>query len=281
MKRRCSVGVSSATVFGVFVCFGVLRAQHGGSRARGLADAGWSARAAAGAVGEKDMIAGAVALEPREAPVPTSRNHPNMRRRAAMNSAGDAVKGKELFASGVAKCSVCHKVQGQGGDAGPDLSLVAGKLDRTHLIESVLDPSAQILEGFRTTVVALRDGRVMQGIVTSESPGGFLLIDATNQKTAIASGDIVERKTIPVSLMPSDLTASFSPAEFTDLIAYLDTLRTGRKLSPGEGISGAVTLPAGFVVEPVATGLTGCTAMEVARDGRKRARMSKAPLGQV
>src|SRR5262249_16047508 len=46
------------------------------------------------------------------------------------------------------------------------------------------------------------------------------------------------------------------------------SLRTGRAPTPGEGITGALTLPPGFKAEVVATGLTGATALEVAADGR-------------
>ena len=87
---------------------------------------------------------------------------------------------------------------GQGGEAGPDLSLVAGKLDRTHLIESLLDPSAQILEGYRTTTVILNDGRALSGIAVEETASGFTLIDSANKKTKVARGDVEERATSKV-----------------------------------------------------------------------------------
>jgi putative heme-binding domain-containing protein len=189
-------------------------------------------------------------------------------RRAAMNITGNPANGKKLFASKVTKCAVCHKVHGQGGEAGPDLSQVGGKLDRTHLIESVLDPSAQILEGYRTTTVELKNGRVLRGIVTAEDAAGFILIDAENRKHPLKASAVESRKVDPTSLMPADLTATLSPVEFADLIAYLESLRTGRRLTPGEGITGAVTLPKGFTVTAVATGLTGCTALAVAPDNR-------------
>jgi putative heme-binding domain-containing protein len=193
---------------------------------------------------------------------------PNEQRRAAMNSGGNAAKGKELFVSTSLKCAVCHKVAGQGGEAGPDLSLVAGKFDRTHLIESVLDPSAQILEGFRTTRVELKDGRTLTGIVSGESEGGFTLVDSEGKKHAVATKDIDRRSTDTKSLMPADLCADLSPAEFTDLMAYLDTLRTGRKLSPGEGVTGAGAVPDGFSVTAVASGFSGSAGLCIAPDGR-------------
>ena len=58
--------------------------------------------------------------------------------------------------------------------------------------------------------------------------------------------------------MPAGLASAISPAEFTDLIAYLESLRN----------TGPISLPPGFSWERVATGITGATAMAVARDGR-------------
>ena len=57
-------------------------------------------------------------------------------------------------------------------------------------------------------------------------------------------------------------------AQVTDLVAYLETLRSGGKPTPGAGIAGPIKLPPGFEVRTIATGLTGCTALAVAADGR-------------
>lgn len=189
-------------------------------------------------------------------------------RRAAMNRGGDPSKGKDLFTSARLNCATCHRVHGQGGQTGPDLSVVAGKFDRTHLIESLLEPSAQILEGYRTTLVGLADGRSLSGIVVEASPAGFTLHDAEGKTQKVSASDVEQLTTSPVSLMPEGLSEILSPVEFTDLVAYLETLRTGGKLSPGEGETGALAMPPGFSAEVVASGITGATAMEVAPDGR-------------
>ena len=52
------------------------------------------------------------------------------------------------------------------------------------------------------------------------------------------------------------------------LNTYLESLRTGRKPTPGAGVTGALTLPPGFKADVLASGLTGATAMEAAADGR-------------
>jgi glucose/arabinose dehydrogenase len=78
---------------------------------------------------------------------------------------------------------------------------------------------------------------------------------------------IEEQAESPQSLMPQGLARVLSPEEFTDLIAYLETLQPGGKRSPGSQITGPIRLPPGFVVRTLVTGLTGCTAMEVLPNG--------------
>src|SRR5690349_6883160 len=90
---------------------------------------------------------------------------PQQLRDAALTRRGDLAKGKQLFADARCRCAACHKVGGAGGDVGPDLSAVGGKFDRPHLIESVLEPSRQIVEGYRTTTVTTLDGRSFSGVV--------------------------------------------------------------------------------------------------------------------
>jgi glucose/arabinose dehydrogenase len=68
--------------------------------------------------------------------------------------------------------------------------------------------------------------------------------------------------------MPTGLAEAMTPAEFTDLIAFLETLRTGPKPTPGENASATLTLATGFQAQVVARGLTGVTALEAASDGR-------------
>ena len=68
--------------------------------------------------------------------------------------------------------------------------------------------------------------------------------------------------------MPDALTAGISLQDFADLIAYLESLRSAGQGTPGSNITGPITLPPGFSSERVVAGLTGCTAMAVAPDGR-------------
>lgn len=187
----------------------------------------------------------------------------------ALTHAGDAMRGRALFFDETrTKCVVCHKLDGRGGDAGPELSAIGGKFDRPHLIESLLEPSRQIVEGFRATVVALRSGRVLTGIVKERSDSRLTLVDVDGQKQVINLADIDEQHDSAVSLMPVGLQKSLTTGQFADLIAFLESCRAGIKATPGSRVSGGIRLPEGFQVRTVATGLTGATALETTPDGR-------------
>ena len=193
---------------------------------------------------------------------------PNALRQAAIINPGRPDRGKVIFASAIAKCATCHKVGGKGGEVGPDLSQIGGKFDRSHLIDSILDPSAEIPQGYYATNIETRAGLRLTGILKSETKTALTLLDAEGKVVTVSLADIESRAVSKVSLMPAGLADGLTPSEFTDLIAYLETLRTGRQPTPGEGITGTLSLPPGFKVDVVATGFTGATAMEVSSDGR-------------
>ncbi len=186
----------------------------------------------------------------------------------ALTEAGDVEAGRKLFFEDArTKCSVCHRVHDVGGTVGPELTQIGGKFDRPHLIESMLEPSRQIVEGFRTTILLVQDGQVVSGVVKERSATMIKLLDATGKPIEVATSQIAEEKTSDVSIMPTGIATALSKVEFTDLIAYLESLRSGDGKF-GSGISGPIMLPSGFTVRTVATGISGAVAMEVAPNGR-------------
>jgi putative heme-binding domain-containing protein len=204
-------------------------------------------------------------------PTASAQNRPSSEdyARHARNDAGDPRRGQVLFADlKRLACARCHRVRGQGGVIGPDLSDIGGKYDRDQLIESVLEPSRQIVEGYRPTVLATSDGRVLTGIVRDETATRLSLFDSDGKSRPVEKKDIVERKTVDTSLMPDGVALGLSLKEFSDLIAYLTSLRSAGQGTPGSGVVGPVALPSSYTRLPIASGITGATAMEVAPDGR-------------
>jgi len=140
----------------------------------------------------------------------------------ALKRAGDPDRGRRLL-DNVEKslCLKCHRLGERGERIGPELTGIGGRFSRITIIESVLEPSRAIAPSFESVAVALKDGRVLQGVRVTETETALTLADQDGQKHTIATGDIESAKRQPLSLMPDGLEKRFTPEEFADLIAYL------------------------------------------------------------
>lgn len=186
----------------------------------------------------------------------------------ALTNQGNWQSGRALFQNEEqTRCQICHRVGRYGGNIGPDLSRIGGKFDRPHLVEALLEPSQEIVEGYHVTNLALTSGHVISGVIKSESPRQLQLVDSQAEWHRVNADEIEERTTSPVSMMPAGLWKNLSKEQFTDLIAYLETLRPGG-YSPGDRIAGAFVVEDGFVVNNVAAGISAAASLEVMPDGR-------------
>ncbi len=147
-------------------------------------------------------------------------------RKTAMAGKGKAEHGKELFndLKGVA-CIKCHAVAGKGGQVGPELSAVGLKYPREEIITSVLLPSQKISSGYEPVVLATADGKVLTGILKSETPEAIEIEDVDAKRIKVLKTDLDGRKQSEVSLMPNGLAEGLTAGDFADLIAYLETLK--------------------------------------------------------
>jgi putative heme-binding domain-containing protein len=136
---------------------------------------------------------------------------------------GNSNKGREVF---VRACTACHKVgNGEGNEFGPNLHQVATRLkDRYKLVESVIDPNAEVDKKYLSTRIATSQGKIYSGLVISENPKEVVLFDG-KEKRAIPVADIEERVQLKQSSMPEGLAGAMAPVEFLDLMEYLATLK--------------------------------------------------------
>jgi putative membrane-bound dehydrogenase-like protein len=138
---------------------------------------------------------------------------------------GKADAGWKMFRAQSIGCIKCHKVGNDGGDVGPALTGIGTKYDRQFLIESVLYPNRQILDGYQQTIVRLKDGDVQSGVVRSETDAEITLFDASAEKLVIQKAEVAEREHSKLSVMPEGLHTGLKPEEFADLIGYLESLK--------------------------------------------------------
>ncbi len=145
---------------------------------------------------------------------------------AAIGFGGEAGPGRELFFSEKTGCAKCHRAQGQGGAVGPDLSVVGRASDRAKLVNSILQPSANIGPLYVTHEVTTKAGAAHAGLAPEGTGGAaVVLILADGRRVEIPRGEIAAERTSAVSLMPAGVEAGLSVREFADLIRYLETLK--------------------------------------------------------
>ena len=142
---------------------------------------------------------------------------------------GDAANGKKLMAAslvGESQCLKCHMVRGQGGQIGPDLSMIGKKGSRENLFESILLPSKAIADQYVSWAVATADGQAISGLLVGETETTVTIRDANGKDYAIAVKDVEKRAKSLVSIMPEGLAATLTEDELVDLVEYLTQLQT-------------------------------------------------------
>lgn len=136
----------------------------------------------------------------------------------AIRGEGDAVKGKALFAL---HCASCHRFDGVGNDVGPDLlAAVPGRSTR-DLLTAILDPNREVDARYMSYSVQLADGRVLTGVIASESANGLTLRTAEGGAETLARGQVESLKSTGQSLMPEGLESAVPRDAMPDLLAYL------------------------------------------------------------
>lgn len=116
-------------------------------------------------------------------------------------------------------CAQCHKLYGEGGEIGPDIT-GSNRSNLDYLLTNILDPNAEIPNDYRTTILKISDNRVLVGVII-RSEGGSVTIATPAESLTIAKSDIVSNEPQNFSMMPEDLVLAFKEDELHDLVAYL------------------------------------------------------------
>ena len=130
---------------------------------------------------------------------------------------GDPYAGRTLFTSA---CAGCHRLFAQGAEVGPDLT-VHDRTDVESLLLAILNPSAEIREGYENHTVETRDGRSLSGFLVEQNPQSIVLRGLDNQNVVLARSEIAELVPAGLSLMPEGLIDGWTPQQVRDLFAYL------------------------------------------------------------
>ena len=136
---------------------------------------------------------------------------------------GNAIMTKSLTSE--VQCLKCHMVRGQGGQIGPDLSMIGKKGSKENLFESLLYPSKAIADQFVSWKLDSEDGQSITGLLVGETETTLTVRDANGKDYQFAVKG-TERKKSLQSIMPEGLVATLTEDELVDVVEYLTQLQT-------------------------------------------------------
>jgi putative heme-binding domain-containing protein len=118
-------------------------------------------------------------------------------------------------------CASCHRLYGEGGTVGPDLT-GADRANLHYFLENAIDPSAAVAGDYKLVNIYTTQGRLVAGIVVEETERAVTVQTAT-EKVVLSRSDVDERAPSPVSMMPEGLLDKLTPEQLRDLAGYLAT----------------------------------------------------------
>jgi putative heme-binding domain-containing protein len=137
---------------------------------------------------------------------------------------GDPVRGEAIYRRQAMLCQSCHAIGDAGGVLGPNLVSIGGSAPVDYLIESLLEPSKKIKEGYHMIILSMKDGKVFAGGLVQEGADEVVIRDPSNQLQKVPKAQIASRQMSPASMMPPGLTSSLREDEFIDLVRFLSEL---------------------------------------------------------
>jgi quinoprotein glucose dehydrogenase len=138
---------------------------------------------------------------------------------------GNIEAGKKIFLERAeVSCVRCHKVSGEGGETGPDLTGIGARKPREYLLESIVLPNKDVAAGFESVVVSLMNGSTYAGVVKSETATGLELNTPEDGLVKLNKAEIKSRER-GLSGMPEELRQVLTKQDLRDLVEFLSGLK--------------------------------------------------------
>lgn len=134
--------------------------------------------------------------------------------------------GQAAFRKGA--CGGCHAFakESDGSGYAPDLTGVSAKFSRDIILQSILEPSAEISPNFGQTTFTLKDGGTITGTVVDQDDTRVVIAPvllAVQATVEIPRANIASEEMSDVSAMPPGLVSLFTREEVVDLMAFLES----------------------------------------------------------
>lgn len=130
---------------------------------------------------------------------------------------GDQNKGRALFSM---HCGSCHRMFNEGGEIGPDLTGYE-RSNVNYLLLNIIDPNADIREGYVVHRITTMDGRILEGKIAARNGDALTLQSLAGKEITLSATQIKEMKALQTSIMPERILDPLTDQEISDLFAYL------------------------------------------------------------
>jgi cytochrome c oxidase cbb3-type subunit 3 len=134
-------------------------------------------------------------------------------------SRGDAVRGERVY-YGKGGCAKCHTIGGRGGAFGPDLNAIGARRNPTHLLSSLIDPTADVPRGF-VMVQAIKHDRTITGARLNEDTFSIQIRDAGGALHSFWKTELRELRLEPGKSGMPGYRDVLSDHELEDVVAFL------------------------------------------------------------
>ncbi|MAE75261.1 MAG: dehydrogenase [Planctomycetes bacterium] len=137
-------------------------------------------------------------------------------------------RGRRLLTE--AGCIKCHMFAGHGAKGGPDLTDTHKRFRGSQLLQQIIDPAAEVLEGYEQWVIETDDGDVIGRMIKEDAKSLHVLQTLQNPDdvTVVAKKSITGKYKAHGSAMPTGLLVTLTREEILDLVALLSPA-TGKK----------------------------------------------------
>jgi putative heme-binding domain-containing protein len=116
-------------------------------------------------------------------------------------------------------CFLCHKLNGEGADVGPDLTGV-GRSSLDALLVNVIDPNLVVGKGYENVIIETKDGQTVSGRMVENTDSRVKLLASGPKEEVIAKSDIQAMRVSEMSVMPEGLE-QMPDQDFRNLILYV------------------------------------------------------------
>jgi uncharacterized protein len=130
---------------------------------------------------------------------------------------GDARKGFEVFKS---ICAKCHRHGDTGETIAPNLTGF-NVHPKSKILQKMLDPNSAVEGNFRQYTVTTKAGRVINGLLSSETKTAIEIVDTEAKRHAVLRDDIDEMTASNRTIMPEGFEKQLSKDDIVNLLEFL------------------------------------------------------------